>query len=269
IPIFIYGFIEFAFCVLSLEASSYISAGGILIGLAVGLIWVKNKWVDCENWDLIHVWNNQHDRPARTEDDKDLEEEAQKLIRSSKKKSGNQSATAPASQESERPPKRAKRRSSKKSAQRKGHSQASQEATNDPEPQATNTLSSDIEQLIEQGNIDTALKLLAKANSQGHQIELAQPTLARAMRTFLTAKDYGRAIPIMLEHIERFEVKRQAIQLSLAKIYLHDERPRKAISILKQVERSRLSQSEGGTWKQLVALAKKQIDEGAIEIDDS
>lgn len=72
----------------------------------------------------------------------------------------------------------------------------------------------------------------------------------------------------MTEHIQRFAHSRTGVQLNLAKILLHLERPRKALDTLKSIALHALDETTGHTHGKLVAAARKMIDDGVMELSE-
>ena len=51
---------------LGLQASTpLLHSSGALWGFALGVVMLKARWVDCENWDLFAVMKGRHGRPER------------------------------------------------------------------------------------------------------------------------------------------------------------------------------------------------------------
>ena len=125
-----------------------------------------------------------------------------------------------------------------------------------------------IEELILDGNSNTAIKMMEKLERNDKKVQLSQPALAKLLRDLSAASEYKRAVPYMIEHVQRFDVQRVPLQLNLAKIYLHLERPKKAINLLRQLNRDEFDDSQQATWSNLLQIAKQQVNEGIIEIRD-
>jgi membrane associated rhomboid family serine protease len=60
---------------LGLSSSSWLHVGGVLIGAPLGFALLKYGVVDCEGWDIIHVWRDDYGRKLSSETpDKQIEE---------------------------------------------------------------------------------------------------------------------------------------------------------------------------------------------------
>ncbi len=129
--------------------------------------------------------------------------------------------------------------------------------------------SEEIAQIIASENFALAETLLRKRRSAGKAIELDQETLFALINGLLHAKDFARSLPLMSEHAARFEVGRLLMLLNQAKILIKMERPRKALKILKSGANLPMDEATKKSFKQLARAAKRQIDEGVIELGDS
>ncbi len=267
LPIMTYGFISFAMEFVSVAFGRFgISSGllhlmGLAIGIGLGLLWLRRGWVDCEGWDLINTLKGTE---GHVQEDEELNNEARDLVRSSLA-SRSQTATAaapaptsPASQAAARPT-----------------------PAESPNPEDLEDLFSvmpvaspvagsaqNLEQLITDGRYATAVKLLSRLRKNGNAPELGQPLLGKLIRGLLGAKEYSSATKLMAEHIRRFPQNRVKLQLNLAKVLLHMERPRKALRVLQEIERDSLDDPSRTTYRTLAAHARKQIDEGVIELSE-
>ncbi len=242
VPILMFGFIQFAMELIGIATGSFglsrslMHMIGLVLGLAVGWVWLRRGWVDCEGWDLISVWNGTETGIPRNEQ---IEAEARQLVRSS-----THARTGTSSQSLQPKP-----------------------ATNGPKAISQQRLL-DVERLIAEGNLPLALKLLAKLRVEHPKLQLPQPSLYGLIRALLAAKDYSSAIPFLREHIESFVEQRISLQLNLAKLLLHLQQPRKASEVLRGMQSGQLDATARGTWQDLAQHAQHQIDEGVMEISD-
>lgn len=242
VPILLFGFIQFAMELVGIATGSFglsrslMHMIGLVLGLAVGWVWLRRGWVDCEGWDLISVWNGTE---TGIPGDEQLDAEARQLVRASThSRTGTQS----------------------KSSQPKS-------ATTSPRLISQQRLL-DVERLIADGNLPLALKLLAKLRAEHPELQLPQASLYALIRALLGAKDYASAIPFLREHIASFSEQRISLQLNLAKLLLHLQQPRKALEILRSMQSGPLDPAARSTWQHLAQHAQHQIDEGVIEISD-
>ncbi len=269
VPILIYGFLQFLFEGVSIALGRFgMSSGlmhlmGMALGIAVGLVWLRRRWVDCEGWDLINVMQG---KEASIEPDHQLDAEARQLVRTSIKKRNGSSTTADA----------APRQTTSNDAQsaqpiqptsvrrRKKPSVSESSASSTAAAQALQ----DVEQLIADGNVAVALKLLAKLKVGDRGPQLSQPALHGLVKGLLAAKHFTVALPFLREHIDRFAEHRVPLQLNLAKLLLHLQRPRKAVEVLRSMQGCVMEARVKQAWQELAAHAQHQIDEGVVEVSD-
>lgn len=277
VPILLYGFIQFALAaiVFVLAGNGFANGAIQLVGLGMGLVagfaWLKQGWVDCEGWDLLQVLKGDHGKSLH-EIDEDVEHEAQQLIRSTRNANTPRNVRQLEAAQSAVPPPAAasatERRGKRSTVRRRKKKTAAADPTRAQAEVPLFDPMDDVERLIADGNYRAGLKLLRKLRETQPALELSQPTLAQVMRGLLADQDYEQAAAVMEEHIRRFANNRSTVQLHLARILLLQERPQKAISVLKSVDRSSLDETARQRWQQLAAHAKQQIDDGVIELSD-
>jgi membrane associated rhomboid family serine protease len=294
IPILMYGFIALGFELLGVVfgpmaiSSSILHLLGLVFGLGCGYIWLQRKWVDCEGWDLVSVYHGVEGKYAPDhEASAAVEQEARALIRNSL---GSRPETPVPVATTPRPPKPAnkikpanktKPAITKPTNQATGTSRAKPKSTatqplnetpaNSSQSAATSAsdhLQHDIDQLLSTDNYATALKLLNKLRAGGVKIELSQPQLGKLIRDLLVAQEYPQAVSFLTEHIERFEQGKISLQLNLAKVLLHLERPHRAADVLRSIDRASLDEATLATWTKLATHARQQIDSGVIELSE-
>jgi membrane associated rhomboid family serine protease len=286
IPILMYGFIALGFELLGVVfgpmaiSSSILHLLGLVFGLGCGYIWLQRKWVDCEGWDLVSVYHGIEGKYAPDHEASDaVEQEARALIRNSL---GSRPETPIPVATNPRPPKPAsqikpanKTKPANKGIRAKPKSTATQPldgtAASTSQSAATSAadhLQHDIDQLLSTDNYATALKLLNKLRAGGVKLELSQPQLGKLIRDLLAAREYTQAVPFLTEHIERFEQGKISLQLNLAKVLLHLERPHRAADVLRSIDRASLDEATLATWTKLATHARQQIDSGVIELSE-
>ncbi len=288
VSILIYGFVEFAFGLIALTFGSaeidggYFQILGLFVGLGLGFLWLQRGWVDCEQWDIISVFRGDN---TRTEDqNEELDAEARQLLKSSLKSGGvghshlkpDRPATSPSRSKSRglrHAPKQPTAGPAAKPTRPQGTTAppstgASADPAAEQQPPPVPTVEEDLSQLIAAGNYPTAIKLLSRLQGAGKPHQLSQPELAKLIRDLLADKQYATALPFMTEHIERFADNRTSLQLNSSKLLLHLERPKRAMALLKGMNRQQLSARELTTWRTLHAHAAQQIEAGVIEFSD-
>ncbi len=290
IPIMLYGLLQFASEVFSVAMGQFGVSSGVLhlmgfaIGLAVGFVWLVRGWVDCEGWDIVSVMKGTEGRDFESER---LDREAQDLVNSTYGTRSESPARMPraavaASQAPMAPP--AKVASSKavssNTASSKGGEKSDAPAIpvvprsffTPPPPNADDfadlfmpevardeeTPEAKLYGLIERGDHKGAVRLLIELRKSG-ALQLPQGHLAKLIRDLVAADDLGNAIPMMAEHIKRFEENRSALQMNLAKILVKKGRPEKALAVLQQIDPSRLDTQASENVRMLVEYVENQV----------
>jgi len=201
---------------------------GFVVALPIGLGMVRLGYVDCEGWDLFSFLNG---------------------------KTGGESTVG-----------RDKVRAREKKAAAKLHAEnVKANLVSDPGVLGRQ-LQAQVEQAIDQGEFSLAVKLQNRIAASNATVGWKQNDLYRVIQGLLRAKSYAEAIPLMERHIETFEEHRFSIQLLLVKIWLQDQRPRKALGYMQGLNPSFLSPEQMQQLKQLAVVAKKQIGDGVVEI---
>jgi len=287
IPILVYGFIALGLELLGVVFGPFAVSSGILhllglvLGLGCGYFWLQRQWVDCENYDLVSVYHGIEGRHAPDHETSEaVEQEARDLIRNSR--SARPETPLPVSKNT-RPAKLTGKTTSKtpsntfgktigktkpKSPATKLPDNASGSSGKPVAAKITDHLQQDIDELLSTDNYATALKLLNKLRAGGVKIELSQPQLGKLIRDLLAARAYGQAVPFLTEHIERFDQGKISLQLNLAKVLLHLERPHRAATVLRSIDRESLDEASIASWTKLATHARQQIDSGVIELSE-
>jgi membrane associated rhomboid family serine protease len=201
---------------------------GFFVGLPIGLVMVHHGWVDCEGWDLFSYLQG---------------------------KTGSDSTIG-----------RKPDRTHQKPMVAKQSAEARKPAIA-PEPDALEVkLHRQVEQAIDQGDFDLAIKLQARFESANAQLGWKQADLYRVIQGLLKAKAFDQAMPLMETHIEKFDEHRFTIQITLIKIWLREQRPRKALRYMQGLNAAFLSPEQLQQLKQLASIAKQQIASGVMEV---
>lgn len=116
---------------------------------------------------------------------------------------------------------------------------------------------------------DAAIQIFRKHSQELHAgKQLTDQALTRLADSFQKQKQWSDVIPLLVEIVDRFSAEKTIpTRIKLAQILVQaDERPRQAIAVLKKLPRD-LPEKQRQRVSQIVNLAKKQIQDGAIEID--
>ncbi|HBE67662.1 MAG TPA: hypothetical protein DDW52_05880 [Planctomycetaceae bacterium] len=136
-----------------------------------------------------------------------------------------------------------------------------------PAPEQVHALlAPQIDAALEEENVDVALALMAKLTKQVPGTQWEQPQLAKLIAILLARREYQRALPLIDEHIDRFEQRRFELQVYLLKLWLKSGRPRLTLKKIQAVDQGLLSPEQSATLKKLARYAQKQIADGTMEI---
>lgn len=268
VPILMYGFLQLALESVSVVLGRYQMTSGVLhlmgmaLGMGVGLVWLRRRWVDCEGWDLITVLQG---KEASIEPDHELDAQSRELVRMSAKGRPARQTSGRAPDNPEASAAGVKPQSLTTNYRRKPPATAV--STKQNAHAAAQTIE-DVEQLIGSGNIAVALKLLAKLKVGDRVPLISQTAHHNLVKGMLAGKHFSAAIPYMREYIERFTEHRSSMQLNLAKLLLHLQRPRAAIEVLRGMSQNSMDGRQQSSWQELAAHAQHQINEGIVELSE-
>ena len=119
------------------------------------------------------------------------------------------------------------------------------------------------------GQHEVAIQIFEKNSQELHGgKQLSNAALAKLIEALQNQKQWDAMIPLLVETIERYPTGNTIpVRIKLAQILVQaDERPRQAIAVLKKLP-SDLPEKQKQRALQIAKLAKKQISDGAIEID--
>lgn len=251
IPILIYGFITLCFEGISVVlsqfsvTSSFLHLMGLAMGMSLGYIWLRKDWVDCEGWDLVNVVKGREGMQNVEEQDK-VEAAASALLKSARK-SMRPETPMPVEKGAKNP--------------QRPDEYAPQQAT-------TQSAQDSVNDLIRAENFAVAVKMISKLRKSGSDFQLAQPVLFKLIRGLLASKHFAAALPFMVEHVQQFSAGRQTLQLNMAKVLIHLERPKKAMSVLNDIDANLLDDAGKSTRKKLFDHAQQLHQSGMIELSE-
>ncbi len=267
VPIMMFGFLQFALEIFNVVMGQFgISAGllhlmGFAMGFGVGFVWLVRGWVDCEGWDLVTVLKGHEGRDFERER---LEKEAAELVDSTHRPRSETAVRIKPQQfpsESKQPP------------ESPTPTVAPRSMFTPPPPTADDfadllasravasqeTAEERLNRMIASGKHQEAVRGLIQLRSQG-TLELSQEHLAMLIRDLLNAKDLNNAIPLMAEHIRRFADNRVTLQINLSKVLLQKERPKKALQVLKSIDKGAVDARLAETIETLTRHAKNLVE---------
>lgn len=207
---------------------------GALIGFAVGVLYVKRKWVDCENWDLFAVLKGTYGRHADPTTAVGAHADPKLLF-------GKDLDLTSAALPSE---------------------------ADDPARHVGTKALQRINELIDSGEAMTASEELFSLRMRDSESRLDQARLKRLCRGLLDSNVTDEAEVFLEEYIERFPEEASWARFYLARILLTlRQQPRAALQVLRKVRLSQLTQDQQGTAKKIVSTAKRQIREGVQDAE--
>jgi hypothetical protein len=116
---------------------------------------------------------------------------------------------------------------------------------------------------------EEALAVRARAEHMGRPLELDRQELLRLITGLHKHKLWAKSAPVMAELLERFPQDSQAVRIKLAQICLMElEKPNRAMELLEGLDGAALPPAHEELRKKISAVARKQIAEGAVEVDD-
>jgi membrane associated rhomboid family serine protease len=202
---------------------------GFMVAFPVGLWMVRFGFVDCEGWDLFSYLKGTLGSESKVGKDK---------IRAREKKADAKQVEV----------------------YRKAN------LLTDP-VDTGRKLQLQVEQAITDGDIDLAIMLQHRITTSNPAVTWRQIDLYRVIQAYLKAKNYNAAIPMMEQHIESFDEQRFTLQVLLLKIWLQDNRPRKAMRYMQGLNLAFFSAEQKQQMQQLANHAKKLIVTGVIEVE--
>lgn len=233
VSVLMFGFIYVAMNILGLSlqggamSSELLHMIGFAVGLPVGFLLLTRGFVDCEGYDIISYFQGQEGKKS----------------------------TVGKKQRRERERKKA----------------AKEDATNmvpliDP-IRKQELLVGQIDQAIADGQFDLAVALYQKIRANDETVRWKQSQLIAIIQHYVRSKEFRKAEPLILAHVESFDVHRYKLQLILLKWWLQEQRPRHALRYLQKMRSVKLEPTQLDELDTLANIAKTQIREGAIEVE--
>ncbi|MEX2287307.1 MAG: rhomboid family intramembrane serine protease [Planctomycetaceae bacterium] len=222
--------------------SEVIHLVGAVTGFVVGVVMLKQNWVDCENWDLLAVMRGTYGNQADPEEYK----YRQKAKDHVKKKFDDDRPPMPGE---EVEPVDEFEQAQKKIVLK------------------TKSLRK-MRELLAQGRAGAALTEYERMRQLAGDARLDRPALKGLAQGLYNAQDWLPAIRFMEEYVERFPEKAQRMRLKLAGVMLDvHRRPRRALRILEPLAEERLDADLERHRDKMVRAAEKMIAQGVIELD--
>jgi membrane associated rhomboid family serine protease len=122
---------------------------------------------------------------------------------------------------------------------------------------------------LEIGQPQQALAVKRRSAHLGHPLPLERKDLLRLIASLHKQKLWTDSAPIMAELIDRFPDDAEAVRLKLAQICLVElEKPGRAVELIGRLQTSKLLPEQAALAAKIRTVAKRKIEEGALEVDD-
>ncbi len=120
------------------------------------------------------------------------------------------------------------------------------------------------------GQAPQALLVLRKVHDMKLPLELSRQEQFKLIAGLDQHKQWADSAPLMTNYLAEFPDGSEAVRLRLAQICLVElQRPARTLELLAPLNRATLNDKQSLLLKNLIAVAKKQIEEGAVELDDA
>lgn len=119
------------------------------------------------------------------------------------------------------------------------------------------------------GQAPQALGMYRKIRDLNLPVEFSQKERFKLIAGLDQHKQWADAAPLMSSYIEEYPQGSEAVRLRLAQICLVElERPARTIELLEPLALAELNEKQQLLCRQLVKVARRRIEEGAMELDD-
>lgn len=202
---------------------------GVALGLTIGIVMLKRKWVDCENWDLFSVWKGTHYKTI-SERDEDVRNELQRDQR--------QAEVAQ------------KQRQLTESEQRKEHGLA------------------EIRRLTSQGDPGGAFVVHVQLVDSVADWQIPERELLGIIGGYHRKEMWSESIPAMVEYLRLYLERDTQVRLKLAQILvLQEHRPAQALRVLEPLNPAFLDEKQRGLYEKVHDKALQLQRAGVTETD--
>lgn len=220
---------------------------GAGFGLVVGIVMLKRKWVDCENWDLFSVWKGDHYKTISEHDEDAMRE----LLGDSPGKRPGEPAVQGTSKGKGEP-----------SATPAGAASVSN-------PMETNL--NQVRQLIQNGNPSDAFLAHRRFAATVDGWCLPERESLGMISAYHRHEMWSESIPVMVEYLQTYQARETQVRLRLAQILLtNEDRPAQALHVLQTMNEALLEPGQADLVTKLRNKAQRRREEGVIEteVDD-
>ena len=249
---------------------------GAFWGFGIGLVLLKLRWVDCENWDLIALWKGTYGRPTDLSSwnenivvthssDADGAEATSVPAKPKKKKAVFRPSIYLSSQPKRRPPKAKTPPPNGDAGPTAASPRTMSESAMSP---ATLSVLDRMRELLRAGKPQAALAEYRKRLRVVDHWPLDADDLQSLADGLFKLKVWNEAIPLLEEFVKRFPARADAARIKLATLWCDVQtRPRAALKLLDQVELDDLSETIRNHVAQIRQKAEGMIDDDTFELD--
>jgi membrane associated rhomboid family serine protease len=200
---------------------------GFAVAMPVGLYLVKFGHVDCEGWDIFSYMTGTTGRESQIQINYE---------QARNKRAGNADGNA----------------GSRRSVQ--------------PESQVSAAeLQLQVEEAIDKGSIDLAVKLQHKLNDIHLGMNWRAKDLYRVISGLLKANRTVEALPLIHHYVQNFEENRFAMEVAMIKIWLQQQRPRKVLKYIDGMNLAFYTSDQAARVQPLADKAHRLIAAGVVE----
>ncbi|MCG6156927.1 rhomboid family intramembrane serine protease [Rubinisphaera margarita] len=223
--------------------SEMLHLAGAWVGLVIGLLYLKLKWVDCEGWDLISYIRNEHGK-SRWEQPVSMLPTVDYQLK-------------------EQRPKKKKKKSRKKAPLEELEPIDGQGVVSRKSKRIER-----IRQLLAEDKPSAAATEYESAQRRYGEFTLAAPDLLKLANGLARQNQMVQAIPYFEQFVQRFPDISEDVRLKLAFIYITEqERPRAGLRMLSGIEPDALSPEKQKKRIALERQANQLIEEGVLEFE--
>ncbi|MGE3317136.1 MAG: hypothetical protein AB7O26_18620, partial [Planctomycetaceae bacterium] len=222
-------------------SAEFVHFSGGFVGICVGLTFLRLKWVDCENWDLLAVMRGTHGSPEAAE-------ELQRKRAANYK--GRESRPLDQIVEGTPPPDRVLTR-----------------------PLGATNKKDALERIRNFLANQRASAAFAEFRTMRHfhpEWKLEEPEMRALVNGLFRAKAWNDAIPCMDEYISRFPSRSDRIRLRRAALAIElEKRPRYAMRLIDQLQEETLEEEDLRQRDRIRMAANQLIARGILELGET
>lgn len=136
-----------------------------------------------------------------------------------------------------------------------------------PQSPPTNLLQSQVEEALDQGTIDVAIKLQNLISRNNPGAIWRQKDLYRVINGLLKASRHAEALPLIQTYLQNYEESRFAMELAMLKIWLQQQRPRKTLQYIDGMNLAFYTPEQNTKLQPLIDKAKRLVAAGIVDSD--